>query len=138
MLIKFITRSPYKIKEINDALVNINLEQVDFDLDEIQSLDGHEIIKHKLNQALQKIANQENFDGIIVEDTSLYLSCFNNRLPGPLIRWFLEALQPHGISDLVKNMGDNRASATTLIGFAGKKGSIKFFSGKQDGSIVES
>lgn len=136
-MIKFITGNKNKFAEVKKVLSEIPLELVDIDLTEIQSLDAHEIIQHKLEQARQQLLSDHvAFDGIIVEDTSLYFECLNNHLPGPLIKWFLETLKPKGLAQLVANQGNSKAYGVTLIGYVDKTGQVKFFEGRNDGIIV--
>ncbi len=130
MAIKFITGNKNKFSEIQSMLLPLEVEQFDVNLVEIQSLDAHEIIQHKLEEATKH--NQGEF---IVEDTSLYLECLQNKLPGPYIKWFLESLQPQGIADLTIKMGNPKALAVTLIGYA-NNGKIQFFEGRNQGQIV--
>jgi len=130
MALKFITGNKNKFIEIQSMLAPLEVEQLNINLAEIQSLDAGEIIEHKLIEA-QKQGQGE----FIVEDTSVYLECLNNQLPGPFIKWFLESLQPKGIADLALRAGNTKAYAQTLLGYA-KDGDIKFFEGRNDGEIV--
>lgn len=114
-----------------------SVAQLDIDLDEIQSLDAQEIIRHKLNEGLQKVTQLQDGDMLIVEDTSLYLGCLNDQLPGPFIKWFLKSLSLQDISNLTKPSGNTSAFGVTLIGLAQKDGTITFFEGRQDGVIVD-
>ena len=90
MALYFITGNKGKLAEVQSILGNV--EALDIDLPEIQSLDAQEIIKAKLEEA-QKDQTGE----FIVEDNSLYLEGLNG-LPGPLIKWFEEALGNEGIA----------------------------------------
>ncbi len=130
MALKFITGNDNKFKEIQSMLAPIEIEQFNLDLAEIQSLDAHEIIRHKLTEAMKQ--EQDEF---IVEDTSVYLECLNNQLPGPFIKWFLESLQPQGIFELAKSMGNTKAYAVTLLGHASGD-NVEFFEGRNDGEVV--
>ena len=137
MKIKFITGNKNKYQEMRDIIAPIEVEQVDIDLAEIQSLDSQEIIRHKLREALNNpLLINDTFSSIIVEDTSLHLACLNNDLPGPMIKWFLKTLNPQGIFELCQKMGNAKASGVTRIGYAHKDGTIEFFEGRNDGEIV--
>ncbi|MEK7584140.1 MAG: non-canonical purine NTP pyrophosphatase [Patescibacteria group bacterium] len=74
--------------------------------------------------------------GFIVEDTSLSLHCLKG-LPGPFIKWFLEALGAAGIARLAKALDDPAAEARTMIGYAKNPQEVHFFEGVLRGSIVE-
>jgi non-canonical purine NTP pyrophosphatase (RdgB/HAM1 family) len=128
MVLYFITGNEKKFIEINKIIPN--LIQYNLDLAEIQSNDAHEIILAKLNEALKYESSE-----FIVEDTSLYLNCLNG-LPGPLIKWFLEALGNEGLANLAIKLGDTQAQAKTIIGYAKNRNEISFFEGSIKGNIV--
>lgn len=128
MSLIFITGNKNKLEEVKSILPEI--ESLDIDLDEIQSLDAHEVIKHKLNQALEH--KQGEF---IVEDTSVDINSLNG-LPGPFIKWFLKTVGINGIYNMVKGQ-DNKAVARVIIGYAKNKEKIYFFEGETNGQIVE-
>ena len=71
-----------------------------------------------------------------MDDSSLFFSCFNYKLPGPLIKWFNTYVGLKGLAELAKNMGDNKAKATTLLGYAKNPKKILFFEGTLKGKIV--
>jgi len=124
---KFITGNKNKFEEVASMIPG--LEQLDIDLDEIQELDPHIIIKHKLKEAM---VSQEGV--FIVEDTSLYVDSMNG-LPGPLIKWFLNAIGVDKLFSLLNALGPTRATAKTVIGYC-DDGKIKYFEGSLHGSIV--
>lgn len=128
MSLYFITGSKHKFAEMEPLLPGI--KQLNIELPEIQEFDAKKIISAKLKEAFN------HHDGeFIVEDTSLYFDCFNG-LPGPLIKWFLQKLGTEGLSKLVAKLGNNRAIAKTIIGYAKNKKNIKFFTGAVKGQIV--
>lgn len=124
----FITGNKNKIKEARSIFPDI--EQLDIDLPEIQEIDAHTIIKAKLTEALR-----HHQDELIVEDTSLYFDCLNG-LPGPLIKWFLKTMGNDGLATLAEKLGNNKAEAKTIIGYADAAGNVSFFEGAIRGTIV--
>jgi inosine triphosphate pyrophosphatase len=116
-----------KLEEVRQILGDI--EELDIDLPEIQEIDPHRIIEEKLKEA-QKAHKGE----FIVEDTSLYLEALNG-LPGPLIKWFLKTIGNEGLYDISIKFKNKKVVAKTLIGYADKKGSIKYFEGAVEGTI---
>jgi len=128
MTIHFITGNNKKYEEAKEMIPEI--VQLDIDLQEIQEIDAHEIIKEKLNEARKQIEEE-----IIVEDTSLYIKGLNG-LPGPLIKWFMKTLGNKGIAELTEKTGNNECEAKTIIGYS-KKGEIKYFEGTTKGKIVQ-
>ncbi len=123
----FITGNKGKLLEVKSIIPEV--QSLDIDLPEIQELDAHKIIEEKLKEA-RKVHSGEFF----CEDTSLYIECLNG-LPGPLIKWFLQALGTKGIYELVKNNKNHKAVAKTVIGYTNGK-EIQFFEGEAVGEIV--
>jgi len=129
MTLYFITGNKNKLAEVKSILPDV--EQLDIDLPEIQSIDAKEIITAKLLEALKHQKSE-----FIVEDTSLYFDCLNG-LPGPLIKWFMKTIGNEGLFNLVEKLGNNRAEAKTMIGYAKSKDNIQFFEGSIKGKIVK-
>jgi non-canonical purine NTP pyrophosphatase (RdgB/HAM1 family) len=130
-MLKFITGNKAKINEARVILSPIIIEAVHIDLTEIQEVNSRTIIKHKLLEALK-----HGKGPLIVDDSSLFFSCFNYKLPGPLIKWFNEFVGMRGLANLARKMGDNKARATTLIGYAERPNKILYFEGALEGKIV--
>ncbi len=127
-MLTFITGNANKFAEAKAILGE--LEQLDINLPEIQSLDSREIIKAKLQEALKHHAGH-----FIVEDTSLSLECLKG-LPGPLIKWFLETVGSDGLSEIAIRADNQKARAAVTIGYASSPDSIHFFEGSVAGTIV--
>lgn len=127
-MVYFITGNKNKLKEAQ--LIIPELEQLDIDLPEIQSLDAKEIISYKLKQA-RKVHEGE----FIVEDTALYIEGLNG-LPGPLVKWFLKSIGTEGIYKIAEAFDSTKAEASAIIGYMSEDGNISFFEGKVAGRIV--
>lgn len=127
-MLQFITGNYNKFAEVKAIIPEI--EQLDIDLPEIQSLDPQEIVAFKLKAATEQV--QGNF---IVEDTSLYLEGLHG-LPGPFIRWFMKALGREALAKLAIESGNPRAEAKTIIGYLDDQGSTHYFEGSIKGQIV--
>ncbi len=130
-MLKFISGNKAKIKEARAVLNPLKINPVNIDLVEIQGVDPRKIIRHKLLEALRR-----NKGPLFVDDSSLYLSCFNYKLPGPLIKWFNQYVGMEGLAGLTEKMGDGRAKAATIIGYAENPKEILFFEGTLKGRIV--
>jgi len=128
-MIYFITGNKNKFEEVK--LILPNIEQLDIDLPEIQGIDAKEIIRSKLLEALNHTEGE-----FIVEDTSLYFNCLNG-LPGPLIKWFSKAIGNDGLAKIAEKLGDDKAEAKTIIGYAKNHEEIYFFEGIIKGKIVK-
>lgn len=128
MPLYFITGNAGKFAEVKAILPQI--EQLNIDLDEIQSLDPQAVIEHKLAQAAAQ------HDGaFIVEDSSVSFNCLNG-FPGTLIKWLHESLGPAGLADLVHRYKDHSADVIVTIGYRDPAGSLHFFTSKYSGMIV--
>ena len=129
MKLYFITGNENKFKEAKTFVSDI--EKLSLDLAEVQSLDPHEIIKFKLNEA--KKLHSGDF---IVEDTSLNIECLNG-MPGTLIKWFEKSIGLNGIVKMTDNYNNKNATAKCVIGLS-LNNEIRFFEGSINGRIVES
>jgi len=130
-MIYFITGNIGKVSEAEAILGAGRIKALDIDLPEIQEVDARVIIKEKLTEALKYRS-----DELIVEDTSLYLDALSG-LPGPLIKWFLKTIGADGLFEVANKLGNNKAQARTIIGYAKNDKSIKFFEGIIEGEIVK-
>lgn len=128
MKLHFITGNDDKFSEAYSLMPN--LERLTLDLDEVQDIDPHRILQHKMNQAFAHHPGP-----FIVEDTSLYLECLHG-LPGPFIKWFEQTIGLAGLATLAAKMGDPRALAVVLIGYAENINNVQFFEGSCNGTIT--
>jgi inosine triphosphate pyrophosphatase len=129
MSITFVTGNAHKARILEDYL-GFPVSHQSIDLDELQSLDLHEITDHKVKQAFEIIKGP-----VLVEDVAVKFDHWGN-LPGPLIKWFVEEMGLEKICRLL----DSSASrdATAMITFAYYNGySIKFFDGEIVGKIAQ-
>jgi non-canonical purine NTP pyrophosphatase (RdgB/HAM1 family) len=131
-MIEFITGNNGKFNEAVRMLDPLKVRLLNIDLDEVQSLDAKKVLRHKLGQALKY--RKGNF---FVEDTCVYFKGLKNKLPGPLAKWFWEALEPVGVYEMVKGLSTDHAEMHSTIGFVENKNKIAFFSSKIVGRIVK-
>lgn len=131
-MLHFITGNKNKFQEFQDILGAENVEQLKIDLPEIQEIDAHKIIKHKLEEALK-----HHSWPLLIEDTSLYFDCLWWSLPWPLIKRFLQEMENEGLYELTKKHDNYKAKATVLIGYAKNVDEIEFFEGTVEWTIVE-
>lgn len=124
----YITGSQYKASLLKE-LLDIDFEHHDIDLDEIQSLDLREVVKHKAKQAFEIVKRP-----VFVEDTSLEFCAFG-RLPGPFIKFFCQELSNEQLCKMVKDL-DRSAIARCMFGFYdGNK--LEFIEGSINGLIAD-
>lgn len=128
MKLTFITGNKGKFDEASKIITD--LEQKDIDLAEIQSLDPKVIIQAKLEEAKKNIQGN-----IVVEDGGLYIESLNG-LPGPLIKWFMKALDNDGLYKITESFDNKKAEAKVIIGVSFEDGSVEYFEGSIAGIIV--
>ena len=128
MAIHFITGNEHKLREAQMIIPNI--DNVTFDLPEIQSLDPQKIIAEKLKEATKKHEGE-----FFIEDVSLYIESLNG-FPGPLIKWLVESLGNQGIADLVHKYNNHNAIVKAVIGYSNGT-DTHFFTGEVQGKIVQ-
>lgn len=107
------------------------VEHQKIDLDEIQSLNPREVIEHKARSAYEIIGRP-----VLVEDVSLSFNALGGKLPGTLIKWFLEELGNEGLIKLLAGFDDRTATAGIVYGlYDGVE--LHLFEGEQTGRITE-
>lgn len=110
------------------------IEQMDLDLPEIQSLSSKEIIEAKLAVATRIAPNHDN-RVLIVEDVSLTFDSMGG-LPGPLIKWFQKEIGALGLYKMAQAFKVERAFVTLTLGMAFPEGKHVFFGSRIEGKIV--
>ena len=106
------TNTEGKVREAQHILgEEFQVEQRKIDLDEIQTVEGKEVIQKKAEEAY-RILNQP----ILVEDTSLYFDAWNG-LPGALVRWFLDTVGCEGICKMMSSERNRKAFSESAIAY---------------------
>jgi len=124
----YITGHSKKANEIARYL-NTKVKHHKLDLPEVQSLDPVEVVTLKAQEAYRQLACP-----VLVEDYSMRFEALG-KLPGPLIKWFLEELQPDGLCKLLDGYESSRATAQTCFGFCDESG-VQVFIGEITGTIT--
>lgn len=125
----FITGNAGKAKYLSDYF-HIPVEHKKLDLVEIQSLNLKEIVEDKAKRAYEMVKSP-----VIVEDVSLTFKGLK-KLPGPLIKWFLETLGNDGLISLVDSLNTREAVAEVEFALCDEEG-VHTFGGSIEGSISE-
>lgn len=99
------------------------------DLDEIQSLDPHAVAEHKARQAYQVLHAP-----VLVEDVSLMFLAMG-RLPGTLVKWFLEEIGTEGLCKLADGLEHRRAEAIGIYAYCDGP-QVHFFEASVAGRIT--
>jgi inosine triphosphate pyrophosphatase len=137
--IVFITRDERKLAEAREVLGEFaEISGLKIDLPEIQGADSRGIVEKKLLEGMKKTDAPE----IIVEDSSLRLSALRN-LPGPMVKWFVQAIGAGGIYNMSKWGNSYDAKAVSVLGYlrrlenpGGPNYKINLFEGETSGWIV--
>lgn len=132
MDITFVTGNQSKVDYLAKKLGR-PVKHYRLDLVEIQSLDLHEVAEHKARQAYDKLRCP-----VLVEDVSLVVDAWGD-LPGPLIKWFVEAnsVSDYGLlSRLADAFSDRSATARLVYALYGGD-EIHFFEGEMRGTIAK-
>lgn len=126
--ITFITSHPQKAEELSWHLDH-PISHQKLDLPEVQSLDPREVITAKAQEAYRQLQRP-----VLVEDFSLRFSALG-KLPGPLVKWFMQELQPKGLCELLDGYSDRGATAQIFCGlYDGNQ--MRIFDGSREGSIA--
>ncbi len=126
----FLTGNKNKLAEAREILP-FAFDNKNLDLDEIQSVEGREVIEHKLDEAYSKLKRP-----VFVDDSSLHIDSMNG-FPGALYKFLDKAVGLEGICTMVTALKkDRNAQAVTHIGYFDGK-TKKFFEGKINGTIAK-
>ncbi|KAL9093308.1 MAG: hypothetical protein Q9165_004049 [Trypethelium subeluteriae] len=110
--LNFITGNQNKLAEVKAILgESVDIQSRAIDLPEIQGT-IEEISLDKCRRAADAVGGP-----VLVEDTCL---CFDalQELPGPYIKWFLQALGPHDLHKLLAGFDDKSAQAVCTFAYS--------------------
>jgi non-canonical purine NTP pyrophosphatase (RdgB/HAM1 family) len=124
----FVTSNENKLREVQEILGR-KLDNIDLDIDEIQTLEVREVVKEKAWKAYQQVKKP-----ILVEDTGVYIDSWKG-FPGALIKWLLKTLGNGGICNALVSRERDAFVETCFCLYDGKK--FRIFVGRVDGRITE-
>lgn len=129
--LNFITGNQNKLVEVQAILGDaVNLQSQSLALVEIQGT-IEEVVSDKCRRAADLVKGP-----VLVEDTSLCFKALKD-LPGPYIKWFLEAIGTTGLNDLLIAFEDKSAQAVCTFAYSDGPGHEPIiFQGRTDGKIV--
>ncbi|KAM3146054.1 hypothetical protein pb186bvf_001711 [Paramecium bursaria] len=127
-----------KLREFQQILgEDFEIDAQGVDLPELQG-NALDIASEKALTAYKQVFsfNKQLKRACVVEDTSLCFNAFKG-MPGPYIKWFLDAIEPEGLSKLLDSFDDKTAYAQCIISYMAPhlEKPIQFV-GKTDGQIV--
>lgn len=111
-----VTGNKNKVKEF-EYILGFKIENIDLELEEIQSIDVEEVARHKARNAYNILKKP-----VITEDTGLYFEELNG-LPGALVKFFVKSISLDKMCSLV---GENRKAKAIacIVFFDGEKETI--------------
>ncbi|MFL6195376.1 MAG: non-canonical purine NTP pyrophosphatase [Thermoanaerobaculia bacterium] len=123
-----VTGNAGKVAEARLAL-GTDLETVEVDLPEIQSLDYLEVLRAKADEAWRRVGRP-----LVVEEAGLDLAALNG-FPGPLVKWMLQAVGAEGLAHTAASLGNVQASARCFLLY--KDGGQEIIAeGRTEGTLV--
>lgn len=128
MDITFITGNEHKATYVADWL-GLPIAHKKLDLDELQTLDLHTLVDHKVRQAYDIVKTP-----VLIEDAQLVFAAMGN-LPGPFIKFFVEELGVGGVARLLDAFDDRRASGRICYALYDGKHTY-YFEGEMSGTIA--
>lgn len=129
MNVTYVTGNANKAKYF-ESIVGKHIGFKSANVHEIQSLDLEEVVAEKAKAAYAAIGSP-----VLVEDTSLVINSLG-KMPGPLIKWFLEEIGLEKICRLADISSDRSAIASAAFAFYDGK-NIKVFAGSLSGTIPD-
>jgi XTP/dITP diphosphohydrolase len=124
----FITGNAHKAKYL-EMWLGLPIAHHKLDLVEIQSLDPKEVVTHKVTEAYRQLQRP-----VLVEDVSLTFHALG-KLPGTLVKWFLEELDVDGLCRLLDGYDDRTATVSIIYGLCDGE-LIRYFEGRAEGRIA--
>lgn len=125
----FITGNKAKAEQLSIHL-QYPVTHQKLDLSEIQSLDLSEVVEQKAKTAYELIKQP-----VLVEDTALTFLALG-KLPGPLIKWFLQELDNEGLCHLLNGYDNRGALAQVEFGYF-DGANLHRFTGEMEGTIAD-
>lgn len=123
-----VTGNPGKLAEAR-RLCGVDLQSVEIDLPEIQSLDIRTVLRAKATEAFDRLQRP-----LVVDETALELAALNG-FPGVLVKWMLDAVGAEGVARTANRLGDTRATARCALLFYTGNQEV-FAEGATDGHLV--
>jgi inosine triphosphate pyrophosphatase len=126
-----VTGNAHKLEEWRRQLPSdIQIESVDIDLPEIQSIDPEEIVADKAKRAYEATGKP-----VVVEDVSVGLAKLNG-LPGPFVKFFIKALGEDALYILAGKEGEPATASCSVAYYDGQE--LLTVRGDVKGTIVAS
>lgn len=129
MNVTFITGNKHKA-DYFQRLMGVETHHQKVALDELQSLNLHEIVEHKVRQAYEVVGSP-----VVVEDVSLEFTALNG-LPGPFIKFFIENSGVEACCRLLDGFDDRSAIIKCCFAYFDGK-TVQYFDSSMSGMISD-
>ncbi len=126
--IYFVTSNDNKVKEAR-KIIDKDIERVDLDIAEIQTVDVKEAVEKKAAEASKKLGKL-----VMVEDTGLYFDAWNG-FPGALVKWMLGKIGNRGICKALDSFNRSARAKTAVCLHNGESSQV--ITGEVTGEITE-
>lgn len=110
--------------------LGIEIDHQKVDLDELQSLDLHEVVEHKVKQAYDLIQKP-----VLVEDVSLEFTALG-KLPGTFVKFFVDESGLESMCRMLDGFEDRSAVAKCTFGYFDGE-TLKLIDGGLKGRIAD-
>jgi len=127
----FVTKNKHKFLEASEIMrkYGIELETLEINKPEIQSLDLREIVLHGLVN-LYSLVNKP----LVIEDAGLFIRALN-WFPGPYSSYVFKTIGCQGILKLMDGIEDRYAKFKSVVGYIDAKSTV-LFEGEVEGAIA--
>jgi non-canonical purine NTP pyrophosphatase (RdgB/HAM1 family) len=126
----FVTGNKHKLEYLQKWLGH-PVKHQDVDLEELQSLDLEAVVRHKAEGAYAIVKKP-----VLVEDVALTFHALG-RLPGTLVKWFLQEVQSEGLCRMLEGFSDRTATAQLMYCLYDGK-DFHLFDGQVPGTVPDS
>lgn len=130
-MLRFVTTNAEKAAEARERLAPVDVRQVDYDYDEVQSDDLAAIAARGAREAFDALDGEEP---VIVDDTGFYIHDLDG-FPGPYASFVDHTLGIERVWDLAADLDDRSASFRCAIAHADGE-QVEVFEGRVDGQLV--
>ena len=131
MEISFVTKNPYKAREVEEILgdIGVSIVHTPLTIHEIQTEDIKDIVRDKVLKAFNQVGRP-----LFIEHTGLYIDSLQG-FPGGLTQVFWDKLKANKFSELFGRLENTALTAKTVIAFSDAK-KIYIFEGSIEGNIA--
>lgn len=132
MNVIFVTGNPEKAANFSKHMGQ-EITHQPAELDEIQTLNAHELVEHKVRQAYEQLGRP-----VLVEDVTFSFDALGGELPGPFVKFFINAASgDEKMCRMLDGFSDRHAVARcTYAYFDGER--LELFDGELRGIIADS